>query len=216
MRKVLLVEDHQLVATALGSALESRGYEVEHCPTLTRTAIIATVMRFHPDVILLDHDLGAELGSSIPLIPELRRTGAQVLMLTATTNRARLAECIEAGAQGLLSKSEPLDGLANAIEDVVASGSLLSRVERDNLLAQLGQRREEQRNRHAPFNRLTRREQEVLIALMDGKTAQAIADETFTSIRTVRGHIQTVLEKLGVSSQLTAVAKARQAGWPTP
>lgn len=214
MRKVLLVEDHGLIATTLSAALRARGYQVGHCATLTRDAILETAREFTPDVILLDHDLGPQMGVSIPLIPALRSTGANVVMLTATANRTRVAECIEAGAQGLLTKNEPLEGLVNAIEDVVAYGSLLSSSQRDQLLAHLHQVREEQRRRREPFEQLTTREQEVLTGLMQGRSAQDIADETFTSIRTVRGHIQSVLDKLGVNSQLTAVARARQAAWP--
>ena len=214
MRKVLLVEDHDLIVATLSASLRSRGYEVTHCATLTREAIVQSAREFAPEVILLDHDLGPELGSSVPLIPELRSTGANVLMLTATASRARAAECVEAGAQGLLTKNAPLDGLVEAIEDVVAYGSLLSAAQREQLLAQLQQAREERRARLAPFEALTRREQEVLKRLLSGESAQNIADVTFTSIRTVRGHIQAVLDKLGVNSQLAAVAAARQAGWP--
>lgn len=216
LRRVLLVEDHRLIAATLAAALESRGYQVGQCATLSAEGIVATAREFGPDVILLDHDLGRELPTSIPLITELLATGARVLMLTATEGRELLAEAVEAGAHGLLTKSEPLDGLVDAIEDAVANGSLVSPSQRQQLLAELRQHREEQRARIAPFLELTPREQEVLAALVEGQTAQAIADATFTSIRTVRGHIQTVLDKLGVSSQLTAVVKARAAGWRAP
>lgn len=214
MRKVLLVEDHGLIAATLGAALRGRGYDVEHCSTLTREGILQTARDFCADVVLLDHDLGPQLGASVPLIADLRSTGAKVVMLTATTSRARVAECVEAGADGLLTKNEPLDGLVAAIEDVVANGSLLTATQRQQLVGQLQRQRDEHRRRRAPFEQLTKREQEVLTALMTGRSAQAIADETFTSVRTVRGHIQSILDKLGVNSQLTAVAMARQAGWP--
>ena len=168
----------------------------------------------HPDVILLDLDLGKAFGTSISLIQPLSETGARVLILTATTDRRLLAECVQAGARGLLTKSGPLDDVVEAIEDVATHGSLISPQQRQQVLAELHNWKEEQRELRAPFQRLTPREQEVLRALVAGKTAQEIADETFTSIRTVRGHIQGVLDKLGVSSQVTAIAKARQAGWP--
>lgn len=213
MRRVLLVEDHQLVASALGSALRTQGYEVEHCSTLTVEGVSAAAQQFRPDVVLLDLYLGPEFGTSIPLIGPLRDAGARVVMLTASTDRHVLAECIEAGAEGLLTKSERLDGLVQAIEDVAEHGSLVSPQQREYLLANLSQRRQQQRARKAPFERLTRREQEILAALMRGSTAQAIAEETFTSIRTVRGHIQAILDKLDVSSQVAAVAKAQEAGW---
>lgn len=213
MRKVLLVEDHALIAATIGAALRRRGYDVRHCDTLTRDGIVAAATEFAPDVVLLDHDLGPHMPSTVPLIPALRRTGANVVMLTATTNRQRVAECIEAGAQGVLTKSEPLEGLVKAIEDVGAKGSLLSPSQRQQLLTHLSELREHQRVRKEPFEHLTKREQEVLAALMEGSSAQDIAEATFTSIRTVRGHIQAVLDKLGVNSQLAAVAKAREARW---
>ena len=57
------------------------------------------------------------------------------------------------------------------------------------------------------------REEEVLAALVDGEPALAIADRATVSEATVRSHIRSVLTKLGVGSQLQAVAKARRAGW---
>jgi DNA-binding NarL/FixJ family response regulator len=65
----------------------------------------------------------------------------------------------------------------------------------------------------APFRRLTPREEEVLAALVDGEPAVAIAGRATVSEATVRSHIRSVLTKLGVGSQLQAVAKARHAGW---
>jgi DNA-binding NarL/FixJ family response regulator len=65
----------------------------------------------------------------------------------------------------------------------------------------------------APFRRLTPREEEVLAALVDGEPAVAIAERDTVSEATVRSHIRSVLTKLGVGSQLQAVAQARRAGW---
>ena len=216
MRKVMLVEDHVLVASAVAAVLSARGYEVEQCPPRSRDGILRAVRQFAPEVIVLDDDLGPEVGSGLPLIPTLCETGAHVLMLTAGTDRARLAAFVEAGAAGFLSKGEPFGHLVRAIERVSVGEALLSASERDELRAELRRTREEQRRRRAPFEQLTQREQEVLVALIQGSSARAIAEQSFTSIRTVRGHIQSVLDKLEVSSQLSAVVKAREADWPAP
>jgi DNA-binding NarL/FixJ family response regulator len=53
----------------------------------------------------------------------------------------------------------------------------------------------------------------VLHALCDGFSAEAIAEQQFVSVGTVRTHIQAVLRKLGVSSQLAAVVLARKLSW---
>jgi DNA-binding NarL/FixJ family response regulator len=63
------------------------------------------------------------------------------------------------------------------------------------------------------FARLTEREQVVLSELIEGHCAEDIAKAAFVSISTVRSQIKSILQKLGVNSQLAAVAMARRAGW---
>jgi two-component system nitrate/nitrite response regulator NarL len=63
------------------------------------------------------------------------------------------------------------------------------------------------------FDRLTRREEEVLSALMRGAKARDICVQSFVSMPTVRSQIRSILTKLGVTSQLAAVALAYQSGW---
>jgi two-component system nitrate/nitrite response regulator NarL len=63
------------------------------------------------------------------------------------------------------------------------------------------------------FERLTRREEEVLSALMRGAKARDICVQSFVSMPTVRSQIRSILTKLGVTSQLAAVALAYQNGW---
>jgi DNA-binding NarL/FixJ family response regulator len=96
---------------------------------------------------------------------------------------------------------------------VVTHGELLDRHQRQELLAALRQQRAADRERLEVFERLTPREAKVLAALMDGKSAEQIATETYVSITTVRTHIRSTLSKLAVNSQLAAVALARRAGW---
>ena len=64
------------------------------------------------------------------------------------------------------------------------------------------------------FEQLTRRERQVLLALMRGATAREISKESYVSLPTVRSQIRSILLKLGVSSQLAAVVLAYRSGWP--
>lgn len=64
------------------------------------------------------------------------------------------------------------------------------------------------------FERLSPREQNVLISLMKGATARQIAEKDCVSLATVRSQIRSIISKLGVSSQLAAVVLAYQSGWP--
>jgi DNA-binding NarL/FixJ family response regulator len=64
-----------------------------------------------------------------------------------------------------------------------------------------------------PLGSLTAKEGEVLRALMAGTPAPEVARELNVSVSTVRNHIRAILGKLGVRSQLAAVAAAYRAGW---
>lgn len=134
-----------------------------------------------------------------------------------TTDRVQLAECIEIGAVGFVAKSESFDRLLEAIREVAAVQTLLTADQRTELLLELRPQRAATEARLKPFTRLTPRERQVLQALHEGKQAEALAREWVLSVATIRSQIRSVLQKLGVSSQLQAVALARRAGWhPDP
>jgi DNA-binding NarL/FixJ family response regulator len=214
--KVLIVEDHALLAQSLALALKAEGFEVERCPEQDEAAILEIAGRLEPDVVLLDLDIGGSLGTSLSLIPPLQGLGARVVMVTGVSDRARLAECIEAGAIGLISKSGSFEELIEGVKEAVELGSLISPYQRDELLAELRRQRAADRERMAAFDQLTKREAAVLAGLMDGQSAEQIANEAFVSLATVRSQIRSLLQKLHVNSQLSAVALARKAGWAPP
>lgn len=63
------------------------------------------------------------------------------------------------------------------------------------------------------FERLSPREQQVLFALMKGRTAREICEREYLSMPTVRSQIHAILSKLGVSTQLAAVVLAYRNSW---
>jgi len=85
---------------------------------------------------------------------------------------------------------------------------------RDALLAHLAEHRRDTDALRSSFGRLTEREAAVLAAIVDGANADEIAARMTVAVSTVRSHIRSILDKLGVNSQLAAVALARRAGWP--
>lgn len=214
--RLLIVEDHDLLAQSLELALRADGFAVERVPDPGNVDVVAAVREHKPDVVLLDLDIGGAMGSSLPLIPALREEGVRIVMLTGITDRVRLAECVEAGAMGIVGKHEPIERLLDGVREAVELGSLLSPAQRDDLLAELRRQRAADRERLAAFQRLTPREQEVLAGLMDGEGAEVLARRFVVSLATVRSQIRAVLTKLGVNSQLAAVSLAKRAGWEPP
>jgi DNA-binding NarL/FixJ family response regulator len=208
---VLLVDDHAMLVQALCVVLEQDGMAVRMATDVDDQAVFAEAEDFRPEVVLLDLHLRRDR-TSIPLIGPLTAMGARVLMLTASDQPAELAACLQAGAVAVLSKSEALEASVEAVRLALAGASVRARQGQELRCA--GRRAQAQEaTLLEPFERLTPRERQVLTALVDGKSAEEVAAEHHISVRTVRSHLEAIRSKLGVRSQLAAVALARQVGW---
>lgn len=214
-RSILVVEDHVLVGQFLEQALRLTGHAAELISGPSAEAIVDRCRQLRPDVVLLDLDLGP-IGPSVPLIPALAAVGARVMMLTGTLDLAALGECLAAGADDVLSKGQPLDELLRRIELVVRGDDGLGVGRRHLLLEEWRARQADEARRSEPFEALSTSEKAVLAALVDGRPLEAIAADRFVSLATVRSQVRAILTKLGVNSQLAAVAAARKANWQAP
>jgi two-component system, NarL family, nitrate/nitrite response regulator NarL len=213
--RIVIVEDHGLIAHTVATALRARGAQVTVLDPALVDDLVGTVAGSEPDLLLLDLDLGPA-GESVDLIPPLIEHGVRVVMVTGVDDPVRQARCVQAGALGVLSKSGAFDDLVKAIERVVEGDSLLDRHGREELLALLRAHDRDRGAQLAPFEELTRREAEVLGQLIRGHAVDAIARDAVVSVATVRSQIRAILRKLDAPSQLVAVARAREVGWVPP
>lgn len=204
----MLVVPHELVALGLQLALTGRNWSVETASASSDADVVEHARGFAPRCILVDIHLNSGFGSGLELITPLAATGARVVVLTAERRRTGLAEFVEAGAIGWMSKDVGLDEVDTTLDHVVAGGAILGRAAREALLDHLRRERALAMRSHATFERLTQREALVLGALVDGLSAEEIAEAHFVAVSTVRSQIRAVLQKLGVRSQLAAVALA--------
>jgi two-component system nitrate/nitrite response regulator NarL len=209
---VLIVEDHALLAQTLVIALRAEGCQARIAGLTSAAMLLQQVRTLRPSVVLLDLDLGP-LGDGVALVQPLTELGARVLVVSGSTDRLRLAETVELGAVGFLSKQAPFDQLLSTVLDVVAQRPVLSTARRYELMAELRSARAARCKDLAPFVALTPRERSVLAALAQGQRAETIAAAAVVSEATVRSQIRGVLAKLGVKSQLEAVALAWTVGW---
>jgi DNA-binding NarL/FixJ family response regulator len=211
--RVLIVDDHPLIAIGLQLELAARGWQVETTSGPTAASVIDRARAFQPECVVLDIHLGSAVGSGVDLIAPLRQLGACVVMLTGETERGILAACLEAGALGWISKSAFLVEVVASIEDALAGRSLIGRASREAMLDELRAQRSSRHRSLSPFEQLTPREERVLSAMIDGASAEEIAKADFVALTTVRSQIRSILQKLGVRSQLAAVAQANHAAW---
>jgi len=201
--RVLIVEDHQVVADGLAALINDQpdmtviGQAGSVADSLARTA------ELKPDLVLIDFRLtdgtGADAAAGIRQIrPETR-----LIFLTREDSDAVRFAALEAGASAFIHKSRAAQEVVDAIRTVARGGSLFT----PRSIAQLLNTRREV---EAQLERLTPREKEVLRLMAEGTSSREIARKLGISYTTVRTHIRSLGSKLGVHSKLEAIVKARE------
>lgn len=192
------------VAKWIAAEARSRGFQVR----LERADQMTTQPRRAADVaLLIVHGLPPGLHQDEPTLPwerwaaaaeTLAGQGATVIVISSGAGAAAVAGCLRRGAQAVVD----IDDAKRAL-DVVDVARESIRGELQSLLPSPYPREQLQR-----LTRLTPNESRVLFHLVCGHSAEHIANAQWSSLSTVRAHIRSIFRKLGVKSQIAAVAYA--------
>jgi len=203
---VLVVDDHEVLASSLARVLDEEPDLVSVGVAGTLERARAMIVTTAPDVVLLDHRLPD--GDGVAAISELRalRPSIKVVVLTASAADHVLVAAIEAGASGFVSKTRSLGEVTSAVRAAATGEAVIS----PELLARLLPRLSPSgRPRH---QELTEREREVLGLVAEGLSNAAIAERLVVSVHTVRNHVANLSAKLGAHSKLEALSIAVREG----
>ncbi len=211
--RTVLVDDHQLLAQSLALALRFEGIACTVAELADREALVRSVLDDPPDLVLLDLDLGGAIGDGSSLVAPFVEAGCRVLVVSASTDEDQVCRALELGASGVVRKDVPFAQLLDAALAAARGEELMAPTERRRMLDDARVRRTQRSVELAPFERLSAREGQVLQALANGMSVGTIAVACFVSEATVRSQVRAVLTKLGVGSQLEAVAMAHRSGW---
>jgi DNA-binding NarL/FixJ family response regulator len=209
---VVIVDDHVLVAEALEATLTALPDVHVEAVAGTLAAALPTVEAVQPDVVILDAGLADGhrngVGGTAGVLS--RSPATKVLIVAAHASIDVVASAIEAGAVGVVAKTDNLEELLTAVRRAGRGGMVLPPGRLHEVATHL-------RTRPPPVGSdLTVREREVLTHLSRGTNPDAIAHGLGVSTHTVRNHVRAVRRKLGASSQLEAVAIAYRAGLVHP
>jgi len=186
--RLLIVDDHQLVREGLKTILASSSDIETIGEAATGAEALRLVDEMNPDVVLLDIALpdvdGLELLSRISeRFPE-----AHVLMLSMYSEPEYAVVAIERGAAGLIGKDGSPDALLDAIRTAASGGSL-------------------------PVDRpLSSRERQILTLIAQGSPNGEIAERLELSEKTISGHIERIMSKVGIHTRAGLVAYGRHLG----
>ncbi len=210
---MVLVAHHALVADAVRMALTGQGIQATTLPAggtpreLAQVARAVDALRPSAGLILCDIDDPVQLNRTLALVRAVR---IRWLLLTNSVDEGRWGAVIEAGVRGVLPMSEGLEKVARVLRLVAQGRKGLTDATRERSLQAWHREGEENRALVVRMGLLSPREMTVLGMLAQGLTVKEIALRSDVAQGTVRSQVKSILRKLGVTSQLAAVAAHRR------
>ena len=211
--RLLLVDDHPLVAQGLKAMLEPR-YEVVGLIHDGAKAFEA-VQRLRPDLVLLDLNLPNRMGLDICRDVVRLSPAPKVIIVSMQAERIYTDESFRAGASGFVVKLSSDTELLAAVEAVLGGGTYRNpKFEaRSRPLQSVGTRLTD------PLDVLSRRQRQVFVLMGHGKTTQEIADLLSLETKTVEFHRVKLEKALAIKSiralQTLSMERMSQPGAPT-
>ncbi len=211
---VLIADDQTLFREGIKDLLEDeKGIEVVG-EASTGPEAVALAKKIKPDVILMDIKLPQMDGVSATRIIRKDCPQTNVLILSSYEDEAHITEAIQAGANGYLSKMLPASELVHALKTFTSEGVMIPQPIMGKLIQ--GLRQMGTPGYDSAPDSLTATEIKVMALLGKGKSNKEIAAELNCSVKTVKNHLNSIFQKLGVNNRTEAVVKAIEKGLISP
>ena len=214
--RVLLIGSHPIVLWGLEKLIDSQRPRMETVGKFTDCfEVFSQLEKLSPDVILLDRDHGIENGvDAITQLTGLSK--AKIMVLTASHDPSAHVSAVLAGAKGVVEKGEGVETILRAIEKVHEGQLWLDRSSMGLLVIELSNRKVAEKRDPARqrVGILTDREREIVAVVTShsGANGTVIAEMLHISESTLRKHLSSIYEKLGLNSRLELLDHAHKHG----
>jgi len=216
--RILLVDDHAVVRAGLRMIVESRPGMTIVGEAGNRDDALALAASEHPEIILLDLDLGGDSGMT--LISELiaASSDTRIIILTGLRDPGAHKQAVLLGAMGIVRKEKAAEVLIAAIERVSEGEAWLDPSLMAGVLNEMT--RSGKPGKTDPEEKkiatLTKREREVVALIGEGIKNKEIAARLFISETTVRHHLTSIYDKLEVTDRVELLIYAFRHGLASP
>ena len=202
--RVFLLDDHEVVRRGVRDLIETEDDIEVVGEAATAAEAVGRILATHPDVAMLDVQLGD--GSGVEVCRDVRSAepGIACVMLTSFSDDEALFQAIMAGASGFVLKQIRGTDLVDAIRRVAAGESLLD----PRVTAKVLERIRQGPLQDNRLKDLTPQEARILDLLAEGKTNRQIADEMFLAEKTIKNYVSNLLAKMGMSRRTEAAVYA--------
>jgi DNA-binding NarL/FixJ family response regulator len=208
--RVMLVDDHALVRSAVRQAIDAPDVELVGEAASAEDAF-ALALAVRPDVMLLDIDLPGMNGMQMleELAPRLPET--KIVMLTVSDSERDMIDALGRGAAGYLTKDLNPEALLRALRGTQRGELAMSRRHAARVMRHfIEAARKGRTGKAGGLEGLSPRENDVLRMLADGLTDREIAQALVISPRTVETHVSNILHKLNVRKRAEAAQRYRE------
>lgn len=189
------MEDHPIVRLGLRTVLEAQPDMLITGETSSESEALAAMQETRPDVVILPLRLGGEL-RGVELCREIKNAtdAPHVLIYTSYNSREDASSAYLSGADSFLHKGERASRLLDTVRAIATGRRVwILGTESSEQLENLEQRVQK--------SRITSREREILGFMLQRFTNAEIANELFIEIPTVKSHVSSILQKLGLRSR---------------
>ncbi len=209
MKKILLVDDHAFLRDALAEVMARAfpGVQVLQAGDLQGAD---HMLEAHRDIDLLLLDLDLPDGDGLDALGRLRvRSGARLVVMSATDRPDTIWRALDLGASGYLPKSLTASAMLEALNTVLLGG-----IHVPASALQIGPGAVAPRDLQAMG--LSPRQTDVLGLLVEGVANKVIARELNIGEATVKTHLTAILTRFGVATRTQVVVEMARRGWRVP
>lgn len=199
MIRIVIAEDQGMMLGALGSLIDMEDDMKVVGMAKNGEEAIQLVKETEPDVCIMDIEMPVKTG--LDAAEALKDASCKIIMLTTFARAGYFERARKAGVRGYLLKDSPIEELVASIRLIVDGRRIYAPELVDVVFDDYRE------------NPLTKRENEVLKLVAEGKTTREISEELFLTAGTVRNYISTIFEKLDVSNRIEAISLYKEKGW---
>ena len=212
--KILLVDDHLLFCEALQSLLTLHGYAVVGTAS-NGLAALEQARRLHPDLILMDVEMPGHDGLAATRLIKAEMPDIKIVMLTVAQQDEVLFESLKSGASGYLVKSSRASQLLLHLGQLAEGQVALSPGLADKILQEFARMKRQLDSSSSPVEEtvdLTARQREILTLVVQGVTYEEMGKMLCLSERTIRYHMEEIIQRLHLENRSQVIAYAARMG----
>lgn len=218
--KILVADDHKLVRDGLKPFLQELAPDVEVLDAANMDEALAAASAV-PDLGLVLLDLMMPGMDGLRGLEALRAKcpGVPVVIVSGFSSRDHVVAAVQAGAAGFIPKTVSGTAMVNALrlvlsgEKYLPSSTFFDDPANPTMMMPPNMGRPGTGGVPAPFDKLSRREAEILALLVEGRTNKEIALCLDLQEITIKVHLRNVYRKIGAANRAQAVRIAMSSGW---